>query len=335
MRTRDAGIPFRIPEKEELPERLQAVLDAIYAAYSKGWNEVGEAGVPEIADEAIWLGRLVVSLMPDEPEAKGMLALMLYAEARRAARRDASGAYVPLEEQDATLWDDGQIAVAEGLLREASRSGPTGRYQLEAAIQSAHTARRLTGRSNWPVVVQLYDHLLALTGSPVVVLNRAVALAEIEGPEAALAAIEPAPTRACAVISPIGPPGDICWRASEQTRTPLRPIASPSGCRPTKQCGRIFAASSHRCSSVEAARVCPRVTYCPPRPDSAGRKNSLRLATLPRTRRSGFDGGLRQAKSGDGEIPTPSWRGQTAAEPSLRAFFVVACRPAPTGRGAP
>jgi RNA polymerase sigma-70 factor, ECF subfamily len=129
--------------------------------------------------------------MPEEPEAKGMLALMLYAEARRAARRDAGGAYVPLEEQDATLWDDKKIAVAEGLLREASRSGPTGRYQLEAAIQSSHTARRLTGRSNWPVVVRLYDHLLALTGSPVVVLNRAMALAEIEGPEAALAVIEP------------------------------------------------------------------------------------------------------------------------------------------------
>jgi len=110
---------------------------------------------------------------------------------RRAARRDATGAYVPLEEQDAALWDASQLATAEQLLREASRSGPTGRYQLEAAIQSAHTARRLTGQSNWPVVVRLYDHLLALTGSPVVVLNRAVALAEIEGPEAALAAIEP------------------------------------------------------------------------------------------------------------------------------------------------
>jgi RNA polymerase sigma-70 factor, ECF subfamily len=191
MRTRDAGIPFRIPEEEELPERLQAVLDAIYAAYSKGWNEVGEEGVPEIAGEAIWLGRLVVSLMPEEPEAKGMLALMFYAEARRAARRDAAGAYVPLEEQDSTLWDASQIALAEGLLREASRSGPTGRYQLEAAIQSAHTARRLTGQSKWSVVVQLYDHLLVLTGSPVVVLNRAVALAETDGPEAALAAIEP------------------------------------------------------------------------------------------------------------------------------------------------
>lgn len=190
-RTRDAGIPFHIPEKEELPERLQVVLDAIYAAYSKGWSEVGEAGVPELADEAIWLARLVVSLMPEEPEAKGMLALMFYAEARRSARRDAAGAYVPLGEQDSNLWDPSQIALAERLLDEANRSGPTGRYQLEAAIQSAHIARRLNGLSTWSAVVQLYDHLLALTGSPVVVLNRAVALAEIEGPEAALAAIEP------------------------------------------------------------------------------------------------------------------------------------------------
>jgi RNA polymerase sigma-70 factor, ECF subfamily len=190
-RIRDAGIPFGVPEKEELAERVQAVLDAIYAAYSKGWNEVGETGVPEIADEAIWLGRLVVSLLPEEPEAKGMLALMLYAEARRAARRDAGGAYVPLEEQDVGLWDDSQIALAEQLLRQANAGGPTGRYQLEAAIQSAHIARRLTGAATWPAVVSLYDHLLALTRSPVVMLNRAVALAEVEGPDAALAAIEP------------------------------------------------------------------------------------------------------------------------------------------------
>ena len=167
------------------------MLDAIYAAYAKGWNEVGEAGVPEIADEAIWLARLVVSLLPDEPEAKGMLALMLYAEARRAARRNSSGAYVPLEEQDTSLWDDSQIQTAERLLRDASAAGPTGRYQLEAAIQSAHTARRLANAPNWPIVVQLYDHLFALTRSPVVTLNRAVALAEVDGPEAALAALEP------------------------------------------------------------------------------------------------------------------------------------------------
>ena len=190
-RIRDAGIPFGVPEKEELAERVHAVLDAIYAAYSKGWNEVGETGAPEIADEAIWLGRLVVSLLPEEPEAKGVLALMLYAEARRVARRDAGGAYVPLEEQDVSLWDDSQIALAELLLRQASARGPTGRYQLEAAIQSAHVGRRLTGAATWPAVVNLYDHLLALTRSPVVMLNRAVALAEVEGPDAALAAIEP------------------------------------------------------------------------------------------------------------------------------------------------
>jgi RNA polymerase sigma-70 factor (ECF subfamily) len=185
-RIRDAGIPFVVSEKEELAERLDAVLDAIYAAYSKGWNEIGDAGAPEIAEEAVWLGRLVVSLLPDEPEAKGMLALMLYAEARRPARRDAAGAYVPFDEQDFSLWDTSQISEAERLLLEASRSGPFGRFQCEAAIQSAHTARRVTGVSNWPVVVKLYDHLLALTDSPVVVLNRAVALAEVEEPETVL-----------------------------------------------------------------------------------------------------------------------------------------------------
>jgi RNA polymerase sigma-70 factor (ECF subfamily) len=191
-RIRDAGIPFAVPEKEELAERLQAVLDAIYAAYSKGWNEVGgDEGAPEIADEAVWLGQLVVSLLPNEPEAKGMVALMLYAEARRPARRDAVGAYVPLEQQDTRLWDDSQIALAEKLLRDASQSGPTGRYQLEAAIQSAHTARRMTGTANWPIVVKLYDHLLAVINSPVVVLNRAVALAEVAGADVALIGLEP------------------------------------------------------------------------------------------------------------------------------------------------
>jgi RNA polymerase sigma-70 factor (ECF subfamily) len=189
-RIRDAGIPFGIPEKEELGERLDAVLDAIYAAYAKGWNEIGEAGIPEIADEAIWLGRLVVSLLPDAPEAKGMLALMLFAESRRAARRDAAGAYVPLEQQDTTLWDDSQIALAERLLHEANAAGPSGRYQIEAAIQSGHAARRLNGTDTWPAIVALYDHLLALTRSPVVALNRAVALAETVGPEAALGALE-------------------------------------------------------------------------------------------------------------------------------------------------
>lgn len=185
-RIRDAGIPFRVPEREELAERLPAVLDAIYAAYSKAWSEIGEAGASEIADESVWLGHLVVSLLPDEPEPKGMLALMLYTHARRFARRSASGAYVPLEQQDTALWDTSQISDAERLLRAASRSGFTGRYQLEAGIQSAHTARRMTGVDNWAAIVQLYDHLLARTASPVVALNRAAALAESDGVHAAL-----------------------------------------------------------------------------------------------------------------------------------------------------
>ena len=188
-RIRDAGIPFAIPDAPDLPERLDAVLDAIYAAYAKGWAEIEESAVPELVDESIWLARLVVSLLPSEPEAKGMLALLYYAEARRAARRGLSGAYVPLEQQDVSLWDDSLIALAEQLLRRASAEGPSGRYQLEAAIQSAHIARRVSGVGNWPAIVALYDHLLARTRSPVIVLNRAVALAEVEGPEAALAAI--------------------------------------------------------------------------------------------------------------------------------------------------
>jgi len=185
-RLKDAGIPFAIPEREDLPARLDAVLEAIYAAYAKGWNEIGEPEAAQLAGEAIWLARLVVSLLPDEPEAKGMLALMLYAEARRPARRDASGAYIPLDRQDVSLWDDWQIDMAETLLREANQCGPSGRYQIEAAIQSAHTARRILGLSNWPAIIALYDHLLALTLSPVVALNRAMALAELHGPHAAL-----------------------------------------------------------------------------------------------------------------------------------------------------
>jgi RNA polymerase sigma-70 factor, ECF subfamily len=192
-RIRDAGIPFRVPDHEELPERLAAVLDAIYAAYTKGWNEVSGDGISELSDEAIWLGELTVSLLPDEPEAKGLLALMLYTTARRAARHDA-GTFVPLERQDANLWDRSLIALAEDILHQATATGPSGRYQIEAAIQSAHVARRLTGIANWAAVVALYDHLFALTSSPVVILNRAVARVELDGPHASLADLAPLET---------------------------------------------------------------------------------------------------------------------------------------------
>ena len=189
-RIRDAGIPFAMPEPEELPERLDAVLAAIYAAYTRGWADPSDSGPERLADEAIWLAQVVVGLLPDSPEAKGLLALMLYAEARSRARRDAAGAYVPFEQQDAALWDREAIAAAEAMLHAANRGGPTGRYQIEAAIQSAHLARRLGGADTWPAVVQLYDVLMRLTPSPVVLLNRAAAVAEVEGPEVALASLE-------------------------------------------------------------------------------------------------------------------------------------------------
>ncbi|RFB78592.1 RNA polymerase sigma factor [Methylovirgula sp. 4M-Z18] len=188
---RQAGIPFRVPDAEELPGRLATVLDAIYAVYAEGWPEPGGAGRRhDLAQEGIWLARLVGDLMPDEPEALGLLALMLHAEARRNARRDGSGAYVPLAEQDVRLWRADMIAEAEATLLRASRLGRIGRYQLEAAVQSAHAARRLSGKTDWSAILTLYDALIQLSDSPVLVLNRAVALSEIEGPAAALLALD-------------------------------------------------------------------------------------------------------------------------------------------------
>ena len=189
-RIKAARIPFRLPDPQELPARVAAVLEAVYAGYTKGWDESGDTAPSPLAGEAIWLGRLLVAQLPDEAEAKGMLALMLYSDARRPSRRDGDGAYVPLDDQDTGLWDRRQIALAGALLREASAAGPSGRYQLEAAIQSAHVARRMLGEANWPQILALYDHLLRQVASPVVALNRAIALAHIEGPDAALAEIE-------------------------------------------------------------------------------------------------------------------------------------------------
>jgi RNA polymerase sigma-70 factor (ECF subfamily) len=189
---RQAGIPFRIPEREELPSRLAAVLDAIYAAFAEGWADPGGTDVArrDLPEEALFLGRLVTEMLPEEPEALGLLALMLHAEARRRARRNAQGEYVPLAEQDPALWDSQMIEVAEALLRRASARGTIGRYQLESALQSAHVYRRRTGHANWAEVVQLYDGLSALTGgSPVVAINRALAIAETDGAAAALNAM--------------------------------------------------------------------------------------------------------------------------------------------------
>jgi RNA polymerase sigma-70 factor (ECF subfamily) len=189
---RQAGIGFRVPQRSELPDRLDAVLEAIYAAYAEGWIDADGADPQRrnLAEEAIWLGRLVAALLPREPEALGLLALMLHAHARHGARRDAAGEYVPIAAQDVSRWDAAMIDEAESLLHRANAFGAPGRYQLEAALQSAHSVRRTGALVPWVAIVGLYDALYALTGSPVTALNRAVASAEIEGPRGALHALD-------------------------------------------------------------------------------------------------------------------------------------------------
>ena len=191
---REAGVPFRIPERDELPDRLDSVLDSIYAGFAEGWADATgtDPARRDLAAEAIFLGRLLTHLLPGEPEAWGLLALMLYAEARRLARRTAEGEFVPLRSQDKTLWDWDMIEEAEAALNNASRSRRIGRYQLEAAIQSAHVEGARTGFVSWSAVVSLYDALAQLTSSPVVFINRALAVAELDGPQAGLAALEAA-----------------------------------------------------------------------------------------------------------------------------------------------
>lgn len=188
---RQAGIPFRIPEPDELRDRLDAVLEAIYAAFTEGWSDPGATDFArrELAGEALYLGRLVTELLPSEPEALGLLALMLHAEARRHARR-REGEYVPLADQDPGQWDAVLIDEAEAWLFRASALGSIGRFQLEGALQSSHVHRRRSGRADWSVVVRLYDALLDVSASPVVAINRALAVGERDGVTAGLAALE-------------------------------------------------------------------------------------------------------------------------------------------------
>lgn len=189
QKIKQAGIPFEIPQRDELAARLAAVLDAIYAAFSEGWTDPTDLSRRDLAEEALFLAGLVSDLLPLEPEALGLRALLLHAHARRGARRDPSGEFVPFAEQDLGAWDWSAIAEAEQLLLRAAGLARPGRFQIEAALQSAHVERRRTGASNWEAVVHLYDALLALAPSPVVGVNRAMAVAERDGAEAGLAAL--------------------------------------------------------------------------------------------------------------------------------------------------
>ncbi|UFP96290.1 RNA polymerase sigma factor [Gloeobacter morelensis] len=189
---RDAAIAFAVPKPRELPARLDSVMEAIYAAYGTGWEDVAGTDPRRrgLAAEAIWLSRLLVGLMPEEPEARGLLALMLHCEARRGARRNPGGAYVPLLEQDVTLWSHSMVEEAEQELARAATHRSIGRYQLEAAIQSVHAQRAVTGRTDWQAVALLYEHLVALTPALGAQVSRAAALAQVSGPAAGLAALE-------------------------------------------------------------------------------------------------------------------------------------------------
>ena len=191
-RIRQAGIGFRVPDSDELAPRLDAVLAAIYAAYAEGWTDAQGADPQRrnLAEEAIFLGRLVARLLPREPEALGLLSLMLHAHARRAARRDRNGDYVPTDSQDTRSWDGAMIDEAEALLRTAGACGAPGRFQLEAALQSAHSVRRSGAAVPWTDIVGIYDALLACSDSPVTAVNRAVAVARVQGPGAGLAALD-------------------------------------------------------------------------------------------------------------------------------------------------
>ncbi|MFO1036706.1 MAG: DUF6596 domain-containing protein [Geminicoccaceae bacterium] len=192
---RDAGIRFEVPGRDELEPRLEAVLEAIYAAYGSGWDDVAGADPKrrDLADEGLHLGRIAASLLPDEPESRGLLALMLYCEARRPARRDAAGGFVPLERQDAALWSRDLIVDAEAELTRARAANRIGRFQLEAAIQSVHAQRAVTGRTEWRAVALLYEGLVRLSPTAGALVGRAAAVAECHGPVAGLAMLETIP----------------------------------------------------------------------------------------------------------------------------------------------
>ena len=189
---RGARIPYRVPTGADLPDRLAGVLAVVYLVFTEGHTaSAGEELVrTDLCAEAIRLGRQLVELMPDEPEALGLLALMLLTEARRPARVSPTGELVPLPRQDRTLWDAGLVAEGQELVRRCLRRNAPGPYQVQAAIQAVHADARTAADTDWRQIVVLYDQLMALAPSPVVALNRAVAVAEVDGPDAGLAALE-------------------------------------------------------------------------------------------------------------------------------------------------
>jgi predicted RNA polymerase sigma factor len=201
---RDGGIQFEIPHGRELPQRLDAVLEAIYAAFGIGWDDM--AGVDrrgsDLAEQAIWLARVLLELMPREAEVRGLLALMLHCEARRPARRGPKGQYVSLSEQDPTQWSQPLIEEAEQHLADAAKYGRSGRFQLEAAIQSVHAERAHSGRIDWAAIALFYEGLIRMSPTLGTRTGYAAAIAEARGPEAGLAVLDAIDSRSVSSYQP-------------------------------------------------------------------------------------------------------------------------------------
>ncbi len=189
---RDARIPYRVPAEADLPGRLQAVLAVVYLIFNEGYtaSSGGRLIREDLCAEAIRLGRLLAGLMPDEPEVAGLLALMLLTESRRATRTTGDGSLVLLADQDRSRWDRGLIAEGQAIVRQCLRRNQPGPYQIQAAINAVHSDAEAAAATDWRQILQLYDQLVSFAPGPVVALNRAVAVAEVEGPGAALALVD-------------------------------------------------------------------------------------------------------------------------------------------------
>jgi RNA polymerase sigma-70 factor, ECF subfamily len=204
IKIRDAGVPFAIPDRHILPERLAGVLSAIYAAYGLGWDGLDGEQDSRIGltGEAIWLGRALMTILPEEPEVMGLLALMLYCESRRQARRDADGVYRPLEEQDTRLWNEITMAEADTLLRKAGALDRFGPFQCQAAIQSVHATRRRTAATDWEALVALYRALIAMKPTLGAKVSHAAVIGRVEGAAPALVLLDRLEQRAIASYQP-------------------------------------------------------------------------------------------------------------------------------------
>ncbi|GIO57483.1 RNA polymerase sigma factor [Paenibacillus cineris] len=193
---RTERITFELPDAEEIPNRLDSVLEAIYAAYGSGWDEAASADSPHrrLAEESIYLGRLLLQFNPREPEVNGLLALMLHCEARAGARHDEEGNYIPLSQQNCARWEQSLILEAERYLHIASQAGEIGRFQLMAAIQSVHAQRLWTGQTEWEAIAQLYEVLIRISPTLGALVGRAAAVAEAYGSECGIALLEAIPS---------------------------------------------------------------------------------------------------------------------------------------------